>query len=207
MKWNEEQKDIIRKYYPIYGGTGPKGCIERLKKIGVERTKKAVSLMAFRLKITYDGEQKGCFRKGNIAHNKGKKMSDETYAKCSKTFFKKGHIPHNTKFDGALSYRRDDDNYYWYVRINKKKWTLLSRVIYQNVHNVVLTRNEIVKFRDGDSNNIHPDNLYLVTMKENMLENNPKLHYPPEVVAAIKLNNKIKKTIKSYAKKQNKRLK
>jgi hypothetical protein len=205
LKWTKKELRIITKYYPLYGATGPKGCIKRIAKLGNIRSRKAVCLKAFGLGIKYLGEAKGCYLKGHVPDNKGKKMSPELKEKCKKTMFKKGRLPHNTKSDLSISYRKDNSGkHYWYIRMSKAVWKPLHRLIYENVHGVKLSREDCIRFKDNDPNNIHPDNLLLVSIEDNMNLNNPYLHYPSEVVAAIKLNNKIKKTIKSYAKKQNK---
>ena len=202
MKWNKKELRILTKYYPLYGATGPKGCIKRIAKLGNIRSRKAVCLKAFSLGIKYLGDVKG-YPKGHIPANKGKKMCPELYAKCSRTYFQKGRLPHNTKKDLAVSYRKDNSGkYYWYIRISKAVWKPLHRIIYENVHDVKLSREDCIRFKDNDPNNIHPDNLIHVSIQENMNLNNPYLHYPAEVVSAIKLNNKIKRKIN--AKKQNK---
>lgn len=196
MKWNKKELRIITKYYPLYGATGPKGCIKRIAKLGNIRSRKAVSLKAFGLGIKYLGDTKGCYLKGNVPDNKGKKMSPELRAKCKNTMFKKGRLPHNTKKDLAVSYRKDNSGkYYWYIRLSKAVWKPLHRVIYENVNDVKLSSKDCIRFIDDDPNNIHPDNLMLITIQDNMNLNNPHLHYPAEVVAAIKLNNKLKRKI------------
>lgn len=203
MKWTKKEIKIITKYYPLHGATGPKGCIKRIAKLGIVRSRKAVSLKAFNLGIKYLGESKGVFNKGHIPVNKGKKMSPELYAKCSRTMYKKGNLPHNTKNDMSISYRKDNSGkYYWYIRLSQSVWKPLHRIIYENVHDVKLSREDCIRFIDGDTNNLHPDNLFYLTAQDNMNMNNPYLNYPPEVVAAIKLNNKLKRKIN--AKKQNK---
>lgn len=196
MKWNKKELRIITKYYPLYGATGPKGCIKRIAKLGNIRSRKAVSLKAFGLGIKYLGDNKGCYLKGNVPYNKGKKMSQELREKCKNTMFKKGRLPHNTKKDLAVSYRKDNsDKYYWYIRLSKAVWKPLHRVIYENVNDVKLSREDCIRFKDNDPNNIHPDNLMLITIQDNMNLNNPHLHYPAEVVSVIKLNNKLKRKI------------
>ncbi len=205
MKWTAKDIRILKKYYPLYGSTGPKGCIKRLSRLGVIRSRKSVSLKAWSIGLSYSGAKKGVYLKGRTPENKGKKMSAKAYAKCSKTFFKSGRLPHNTRYEGAMTYRKGNTGrWYWYVRISKANWDLLHRIIYKNVYNITLKTKEVVRFIDGDTNNIHPDNLHLMTNGENLDLNNPHMHYPPDVVTAIKLNNKIKKILKSNAKKQNK---
>jgi hypothetical protein len=202
MRWNKKEMRIITKYYALYGATGPKGCIKRIAKLGNKRSRKAVSLKAFVMGVKYLGDVKG-YKAGHIPTNKGKKMSPELYAKCSKTYFQKGRLPHNTLPDMSVTYRKDKfGRYYWFIRLQKSVWKPLHRIIYENVHNVKLTINDCIRFRDGDTNNIHPDNLVYLTVVDNMNMNNPYLNYPAEVVKVIKLNNKLKRKIN--AKKQNK---
>ena len=130
-------------------------------------------------------------------------MSAELYAKCSKTYFQKGRLPHNTLCDMSVSYRKDNSGkYYWFIRLEKSVWKPLHRIIYENVHGVKLGKEDCIRFIDKDTNNIHPDNLIYLTNQENMNLNNPRMHYPPEVVKVIILNNKLKRKIN--AKKQNK---
>ena len=196
MNYTDKEIQIIIKYYPDHGSAGAKGCQNRLKKIGRIRKRKAISLKAFNLGIKYTGEKKGVYKKGRIPANKGKKMSPEMYAKCSRTMFKKGRQPHNTLYDGAISYRKDNTGRsYWYVRTEINKWDLLHRIIYENTSGVTLGPDECIRFKDGDTNNIHPDNLDLISNKENMNLNNPRMYYPADVVDAIRLNNKLKRQI------------
>tara|TARA_R110000824_G_scaffold396713_1_gene598656 strand:- start:2 stop:613 length:612 start_codon:yes stop_codon:yes gene_type:complete len=202
IRWNKKEMRLITKYYPLYGATGPKGCVKRIAKLGNARSRKSVSLKAFVMGVKYLGDVKG-YKKGSIPMNKGKKMSAELYAKCSRTYFQKGRLPHNTKSELSLSHRKDKfGKYYWFIRISKAVWKPLHRIIYENVHGVKLGKEDCIRFRDGDTNNIHPDNLVYLTVQDNMNMNNPYLHYPAEVVKVIKLNNKLKRKIN--AKKQNK---
>jgi len=202
MKWNKKELRVITKYYPLYGATGPKGCVKRIAKLGNSRSRKAVSLKAWGIGIKYLGDVKG-YLKGHVPENKGKKMSAELYSKCSGSMFQKGRLPHNTKSDFSVSYRKDNSGkYYWFIRLEKSVWKPLHRIIYENVHGVKLGKEDCIRFIDKDTNNIHPDNLIYLTNQENMNLNNPRMHYPPEVVKVIILNNKLKRKIN--AKKQNK---
>ena len=202
--YTEEEIAIIKKHYPDHGGHY---CVQLIKEqCGKTRTYRGVRLKAQNLGVKVINNP-SLFKKGRTAHNKGKKVSPETYAKMSKTFFKKGQKPHNTKYKYALSKRERDNECYWFIRFELRDWKLLHRVIYENVHNVKIQKGECVIFVDGNTDNIHPDNLKLVTRAENMNRNNPKMHYPKEVVDIIIMNNKLKRKIKSYAKKQNKRSK
>jgi hypothetical protein len=198
MKWTQEQLDLLREYYP------DNGTDEYLiKKLG--RKRKAISLKAYFLGIKYLGKKKGCFNKGNIPYNLGKKRKPETIAKMSKTFFKKGNKPHNTKHDYAVSFWKDISNSkqlgYWYIRLGLSNWQPLHREIYKNVHNVELSNKDMVYFIDGDSHNVHPDNLGLRTRLEHAIYNSPNSNQHPELIETKILLAKINKKIKENAKK------
>lgn len=206
MKFNyysEKEIKILKKYYP---DKGYKFCIEKIKQeCGIERPKRGIILKANKLGL-YVKVNNGWIKKGSVSHNKGKKISPETYEKIKHTFFKKGNKPHNTKKKHFLSKRRDKCNKpYWYIRIEENDWRLLHREIYKNYHNCELKSNQCVVFVDGNTDNIHPDNFILLNRNEQINRNNPRMHYPKEVVDVIILNNKLKRKIKSNAKKQNKR--
>lgn len=49
----------------------------------------------------------GCFVKGQTPPNKGKPMSAELRAKCAPTMFRKGQLPHNTKWLGHERLSKD----------------------------------------------------------------------------------------------------
>ncbi len=140
------------------------------------------------------------FKKGQEAHNKGVKVSEETYAKCAKTFFKQGDKPHNTGYDGKISVRgAKTKNPYYYIRISEKNWQPLHRHTWEQAHGAIPERCN-VQFIDGDWQNCTLSNLRLMTKKENITQNNIS-NLSEEVKEAIwlvqgfnrKINTKIKK--------------
>lgn len=198
VKYSDREIELIKKIYPKYGASGSKGCAAVIfKELGITRTRRAYALKARSLGALYQGEQKGVFQKGIIPHNKGKKMSSDVYKKVSKTFYKKGNEPHNTKYDGCLSYRKESDTLnYWYIRLSKSKWVLLQRYVYEQYYNVKLKSNQIVRFKDGNTSNLSIENLELISRTKNLLLNNPKTSYmTPELMEVIETLNKLKKAI------------
>lgn len=203
-RYTKKESELIKKYYSDNGADYCAALI--LKKLGIIRTSSAVKQKANALGLKTNFPNPSRFVKGHTPYNTGKPMSKNVYDKCSKTFFKIGRKPHNTKKDYSLRKRYDKKKYlYWMVKESDYSWRLLHRVIYENYYNTKLTYNQIVIFKDKNHDNIHPENLMIITREDNMLRNNQYLKYPKEVVKAIRLNNKIKKVIN--AKKQNKRLK
>lgn len=190
VKWSDEHIEILKRDYPKYG------CTPEMVKI-FGRKRKYINHKALKLGIKYSGKKKGCYKKGATPYNKGQKMSDETRAKISRTWFKKGRLPDNTKPDYHISFRKEKSKNrdgYWYIRLSINNYVLLHREIYQNYHNVKLNDNEIVYFIDGNTHNIHPDNLAVRTQLEHILINNPNTNdeFIETRILISKLNKKIK---------------
>lgn len=136
------------------------------------------------------------FSKGHMPHNKGKKVSSETYARMAPTMFKKGQAPHNTRTDGA---ERIDVDGYVLKRLGPGKWVPKHRYVWEEANGPVPDGMALV-FKDGNKQNITLDNLELVTRQELMLRNTIQ-RYPTELVSTIKALSKLKKHL--YAKEQN----
>lgn len=86
----------------------------------------------------------------------------------SKTRFKKGNIPQNTKFDGYTSIRFDShDKPYHYIRLGKGKFELLHRYNWMQKFGPI-PEDKILRARDGDTLNTDPDNWYLIDRKINL---------------------------------------
>jgi hypothetical protein len=104
------------------------------------------------------------FKPGHTSWNKGKPMRLNPT-----TEFKKGHLPHNTRHDGAISIRRDKTGRdYKYIRIAKAKWELLHRFVWMEIHGPI-PANRIVTFIDGNSLNCSIENLKLISRREHMM--------------------------------------
>jgi hypothetical protein len=120
------------------------------------------------------------FQKGHKAWNAGKKGIHM----APQTEFKKGHQPHNTKYDGYES-KRDQ---YWYIRINGK-FVLKHRHIWEQI-NGPIPNEMVLKFKDKNTDNIQIDNLYLCSRKDHAIQNS--IHnYPKEIIEVMRLTKKI----------------
>lgn len=146
-------------------------------------------------------------KKGNISHNKGKTwdqiMSRSSQKRSLRTCFKKGNLPHNTKYDRCIVIRsghpkRNEPSYKW-VRISKANWQML------HVNNWIrkygpVPKGFIVVFKGKDTMNCEVSNLQLITRKENMLRNT--IHrYPDDLIKTIRMLGKLKRKIISHGKK------
>lgn len=159
LKWTEEMADFVRKnvknrYY--------KDLAEMLnKRFGVNFNADNVSTWCLRHGIRNGID--GRIKKGNIPHNKGKKVKPETYAKMQGTMFVKGHRPHNWRPTGSERLNADG---YWYVKVGEpKKWVLKHNLVWEQ-HYGKLKKGEIVVFLDGDKNNCAIKNLQKITRRQ-----------------------------------------
>lgn len=105
----------------------------------------------------------GCFVKGHETHNKGVPMSAETRAKCMKTTFKPGQLPHNTRGHG---HERIDskDGYVVMIVSERNPWTgAATRPVHKHrwlweQANGPIPKGYALKCKDGDKTNCDPSN-------------------------------------------------
>lgn len=166
---------------------------QKAHEMGLKKSESFIEKEKNRIKAL--GEQ---FRytKGNVPANKGKKMSKETYEKCSKTFFEKGSKPHNTKKENSTELRGDG---YLYSKIKDGVWELTHRLEWIK-HNGEIPYGYIVVFKDKNRMNVAIDNLECISLQENMKRNSIQ-RYPLEVQDCMKLLSKLNKKISNYGKK------
>lgn len=201
MKWTKRQIEMLVKHYPHktakevarYCRRPVFSVYNKANQMGIQKSPEYLEEFK-RKSIEYlvEGGKKTRFKTGETSHNKGKKMSDEIRKKIEHTFFEKGRIPHNTKFDG---HERIDSDGYVYIRISLGKYVLKHRYVYEQQIGPIPAKHAIW-FRDGNRQNCSLDNLELVHVSE-LAKRNHIHHYPTEIKELIRLNNKIKKQIKN----------
>ena len=128
-KWSfEEEKILIDNAYEHTN----KQIQDLLVEIGSNRSISAIQNRKNKLglKCSYNA---GCFKKGNVPFNKGKKWADYVSKKgqenSRKTTFKKGNIPHNHRPVGSERITKDG---YTEIKIKEpNKWQLKHRYIYE----------------------------------------------------------------------------
>ncbi len=130
----------------------------------------------------------GCFKKGSIPHNKGKRLTKEWKAKILKTTFKKGHQPHNTKPNGSEATEKG----YHLIKLNDE-WILKHHLIYEQRH-LLIPDNAIIIFKDKNNENFDIDNLEAITREEQVIRNSI-YNYPKELISTIRLLSKLNKKI------------
>jgi hypothetical protein len=196
IAWDEEEDEWLHRYYGEY--TGP----EIAKMLG--RTVSSIKNRVNKLNIKLSPELKelrlkqGQFKKGSKPFNTGMKWDDfmpkESQKRSLATTFKKGQLPHNTKFDNAISVRKDKRGVpYQYIRISQANWQMLHVYVYKQHHGQV-PEGYNVFFKNGNTMDVSIENLGLETNAENMKRNS--IHnYPEEIKQTIRLLTKIKKII------------
>lgn len=136
---------------------------EFLDKFGIELSESQIGNFKHRYHVK-SGTNGGRFKKGEIPHNKGKKMSPEMYERCAPTMFKKGIIPKTYKPVGTV--RITVDGYYEIKISDPNKWQLMQRYVWEKTNGRKLLKNECVVFLDGDKSNLEPDNLMAIKRSE-----------------------------------------
>lgn len=120
------------------------------------------------------------FPKGHVPLNKGKRLSEFMSAKgierSSATRFKKGNVPHNTKYNGYV--RRSKDGYIE-VRVTMGRFRFAHHLVWEQYHGPV-PKGCMVKFKDGNKENISIGNLYMTSRANNMIMNS-HINLPPDL--------------------------
>ena len=143
--------------------------------------------------------EKTRFKKGHKTWNKDTKG----LTKANNASFKKGNLPHNTKFDGCITLRaihgktkNKSKTAYLFIRLDKRKWDLLHRHLWR-LHYGEIPKGANVQFSDGNQLNCTIENLELVSKSTNMKRNSIQ-NLPSDMKEIILLNRQIKKFIKNY---------
>lgn len=166
--WTEKEEQILRQFYPV----GGRNMAHRmLLAEGYKRSPIACQGKAKKLGLNAPGN--GRFKPGQEPPNKGNGMSPETRAKVKHTWFKKGHKPHTTLYDGAIRTRKEygTNIYYKYIRVEEGRWDLYHRWLWEQHHGPI-PEGMVIRFIDGDQMNCTIENLEMVTMAENLNRNN-----------------------------------
>jgi hypothetical protein len=114
---------------------------------------------------------KTAFKKGSIPSNKGKDCKHYQSEKSRATQFKKGQLPRNTLYDGAITIRPDKRGVNRrFIRIAMGKWIHYSVHIWEQANGKV-PRGMCVRHKSTDWLDDSLDNLMLVSQKENRILN------------------------------------
>ena len=118
----------------------------------------------------------GQFKKGNVAHNKGKKqieyMNQESIERTKETRFKKGNKPKNYRPVG--SERITKDGYIEVKVADPNKWETKNKIIYKQYFGDIPKGHKVI-YADGNKLNNDINNLILVSNNEELIMNRHKL--------------------------------
>jgi phage domain-containing protein 1 len=138
--------------------------------------------------------EKSRYQKGRTPENKGVKMSPETYEKVKHTFFKSGHLPHNSLPDYTEVIRHEKKTPYIYIKIpGKRKAIPKHRHLWEQAHGAIPKGHNII-FKNGNTLDCRLENLTCVSNEE-LMQQNTIHRYPVELKTAIKQISKIKKQL------------
>lgn len=138
---------------------------------------------------------------GSVPPNKGKKMPERLYRELKRTMFKKGNVPMNTLYDGAvrMSYKKSIG--YKYIRLAKNKWVPLHRYNWEQVKGPIPKGMALV-FKDGDQMNCDVSNLELIT-REELMKRNTIHNLPKPIANTILLRGALNRQINKHLKRLN----
>ncbi|WP_121665254.1 HNH endonuclease signature motif containing protein [Mesonia aquimarina] len=152
--------------------------------------------------IIEKNKRKNQFKKGQAPKNKGKKLEEyltpEQIKIIEKNQFKKGNIPHNNKPVGTITEHIDTCGKAYLIKKVAKpdKWEFIHRLVYKK-HFGKIKKGYLIAFKDGNTKNIAPENLEMISKAENARRNIEGFReLPEELQTTIKLKNKLLKNLK-----------
>jgi hypothetical protein len=182
-KWTGKEIETLRRLYSDtptndlanmlgrpYAGVYAKANLLGLRK-SEAYMKKILEIEAEKLRIL---GAKSRFKKGNVPHQKGKKMPPHVIEALSKHWYKKGRTPPNIRPEG---HERVNVEGYVELRLERGKYVQKHRYIWQQAGRDV-PPGYVVGFKDGNRLNCDIDNLTLITRQEIMARNT--IHRLPE---------------------------
>ena len=131
---------------------------------------RAVKNAAHRLNLSkaYDYNI-GQYRKGMDPWNKGTKGIMQPNSGC----FEKGHLPANTKHDGAVTIRKDKRGVpYKFIRISQGVWEAMHTFLWKEHHGQV-PKGHVIRYINGDTLDARIENLECVPRSEHAIRNAP----------------------------------
>jgi hypothetical protein len=127
------------------------------------------------------GVNTGGFQKGLVPWNQG--MKGYRAPGSEKGWFKKGHLPANTLYDGAITVREDNRGVpQQMIRTGLGEWEYLSRYLWVQAHGPI-PEGYVVAFKDKDTLNCVLENLELITKAENLGRNSGRKELTDQYVA------------------------
>ena len=162
-------KEIAEYIKANYEGIGHKQQAENLRqKFGKEYTPGQIK--SFYANHNLNSGLTGRFEPGQESWNKGKQMG--SHPNSVATQFKKGSKPHNTLKVGDEVIRMD--GYHKTKIAEPNTWRLTHLLVWEQAYGEI-PEGMYVEFKDGNRDNIAPDNLFLLSKPEHLEMNRSAL--------------------------------
>lgn len=167
--WTDGEKEFLRQY--VTSHTWKETAEEFNRRFGFNLTWEAIKAAGDRYGIRTGRD--GCFQKGIIPANKGKKMQAEQYARCAATMFKKGNTPVNHKPVGTVSVRKHykKSQQYVYEKVAEPNVWKMKHILEWERHNGPVPKGMIIIFADGNPLNTDISNLVMISRAQNAVMN------------------------------------
>jgi hypothetical protein len=121
------------------------------------------------------------FPKGHTPWNKGQQY--QAHPNTLKTTFKEGHLPHNTAEGDGVRRKRTSAGGHWFERVALGKWIEVKTLVWE-AENGPMPPKHVLRFIDGDPDNLSLENIACIHRSENMAFNTVH-NYPPEIKQQI----------------------
>lgn len=140
------------------------------RELGQMLFKTYTSVRAMRKRYVLIKAHRGHFPKGCMAWNKGKRYNPG--GRSIETRFKKGNIPANAfRKVGDIFFIPDKGKNYPFIKLEHHRQYPYQRYVWEQAYGVKLNNDEIVRFKDGNPENIILSNLIKVSRAENVKMN------------------------------------
>ena len=207
MVWTEQQVEAIRRRYP-HERTD---AIARDLGLPVARVYSKAAWMGLAKTPEYMDSPEACrlrrdnpqgvlhrFPKGHVSANKG--VKGISYPGMEATQFKKGAKPHTWKPIGTERYSKEG---YLQRKVTDtgyppRDWVGVHILLWREHHGEIPSAH-IIKFKDGNKQNIAIENLECISQADNMRRNSFH-NYPKEVAQLIQLRGAVQRQINKRSK-------
>lgn len=209
--WQAHEDDLLRACYPCSANVAlikVLGCsldmlYYRASYLGVKKSKwfSKRHPSSGSLAMNPDRGLPGRFIKGQATWNKG--LHYQAGGRSAETQFKKGQVPKNTMQIG--DYRQTSRDKYWQVKmthtgITRFDFVFVHRLIWERCNGRPVPKGHLIRFRDGNHDNLDISNLECVSKGEHIKQNG--YHYHPELKALNQLVGQITRQINKRERQQ-----